>query len=133
MLDGKIVLLGSDHDAVTFLHYVEHVADIPGKRIARYEVPVIENGCRIWRDMEEFDTSAAGVHANWPDRFFAKIVDNFLTRTRNNRARVGAAMAYMFNARELFHFALLLMKAVAADPGAAECLQDRSTDNQRVG
>ena len=30
MLNGKIVLLGSDHDAVTFLHYVEHVADIPG-------------------------------------------------------------------------------------------------------
>jgi aminoglycoside N3'-acetyltransferase len=27
MLDGKIVLLGSDHHAVTFLHYVEHIAD----------------------------------------------------------------------------------------------------------
>jgi aminoglycoside 3-N-acetyltransferase len=27
-IDGKIVLLGSDHDAVTFLHYVEHVAEI---------------------------------------------------------------------------------------------------------
>jgi aminoglycoside 3-N-acetyltransferase len=40
-LDGRIVLLGSDRDAVTFLHYVEHVADIPGKRIARYRVPVI--------------------------------------------------------------------------------------------
>jgi aminoglycoside N3'-acetyltransferase len=26
-LHGKIVLLGSDHDAVTFLHYVERVAD----------------------------------------------------------------------------------------------------------
>ena len=42
LLDGKIILLGSDHDAVTFLHYVEHVADIPEKRIARYEVPVME-------------------------------------------------------------------------------------------
>ena len=71
-LDGKIVLLGSDHDAVTFLHYVEHVADIPGKRIARYQVPVMENGCRVWRAMEEFDTSDDGAHANWPDRFFAR-------------------------------------------------------------
>ncbi|MGA8433046.1 MAG: AAC(3) family N-acetyltransferase [Candidatus Sulfotelmatobacter sp.] len=51
LLDGKIVLLGSDHDAVTFLHYVEHIAEIPGKRIARYEVPVIENGRRTWRAM----------------------------------------------------------------------------------
>jgi aminoglycoside 3-N-acetyltransferase len=43
MLDGKIVLLGSDHNAVTFLHYVEHVVDMPGKRIARYQVPVIDD------------------------------------------------------------------------------------------
>jgi Aminoglycoside 3-N-acetyltransferase len=42
---------------VTFLHYVEHVADIPGKRIARYQVPVMENGCRVWRAMEEFGPS----------------------------------------------------------------------------
>src|ERR1700689_3822937 len=64
-LDGKIVLLGSDHDAVTFLHYVEHVADIPGKRIARYQVPVMEDGWRVWRAMEEFDTSGIGVHPHW--------------------------------------------------------------------
>jgi|SRR5579872_1466538 len=48
-LDGKIVLLGSDRDAVTFLHYVEHVADFTGKRILRYQVPVLENGSRVWR------------------------------------------------------------------------------------
>jgi aminoglycoside 3-N-acetyltransferase len=125
MLDGKIVLLGSDHDAVTFLHYVEHVADIPGKRIAPYQVPVMENGCRVWRAMEEFDTSGDGAHANWPDRFFAKIVDSLLTQTRNTGARVGEAMTYIFSARELFDFALPLMKAVAADPLAAESLKER--------
>jgi aminoglycoside 3-N-acetyltransferase len=126
MLDGKIVLLGSDHDAVTFLHYVEHVADIPGKRIARYQVPVLENGCRVWRAMEEFDTSGDGVHANWSDRFFAKIVDSLLTKTGNNGARVGKAMTYILSARELLDFALPLMKAVAADPLAAESLKERS-------
>jgi aminoglycoside 3-N-acetyltransferase len=115
MLDGKIVLLGSDHDAVTFLHYVEHIADIPGKRIARYQVPVMENSCRVWRAMEEFDTSGDGVHANWPDRFFAKIIDSLLTKTGNSGARVGNAMAYIVSARELLDFALPLMKAVAAD------------------
>jgi aminoglycoside 3-N-acetyltransferase len=80
-LGGKIVLLGSDHDAVTFLHYVEHVADIPGKRVARYEVPVMEDGRRIWRPMEEFDTSSDGVHPHWPERFFAKLVDDFLAKS----------------------------------------------------
>ncbi|HXY52802.1 MAG TPA: AAC(3) family N-acetyltransferase [Terriglobales bacterium] len=126
MLDGKIVLLGSDHDAVTFLHYVEHVADIPGKQITRYQVPIMENGCQVWRAMEEFDTSGDGVHANWPDRFFAKIVDSLLTKTRNHGARVGKATAYILRARELHAFALPVMKAVAADPLAAESLKEQS-------
>ena len=56
-LDGKILMLGCDHDTVTFLHYAEHIADIPGKRVARYKVPVDDSGVRRWRDMEEIDTS----------------------------------------------------------------------------
>jgi aminoglycoside 3-N-acetyltransferase len=127
MLDGKIVLLGSDHDAVTFLHYVEHVVDIPEKRVARYQVPVMENGCRVWRAMEEFDTSGDGAHANWPDRFFAKIIDSLLVKTGNNGSLVGNAMTHLLSARELLGFALPLMKAVAADPLATKCLKEWSS------
>src|SRR5262249_40351725 len=47
-LHGTILLLGSDHDAVTFLHYVEHTADIPDRRVARFKVPVMEGGRRVW-------------------------------------------------------------------------------------
>jgi aminoglycoside 3-N-acetyltransferase len=125
-LDGKIVLLGSDHDAVTFLHYVEHVAEIPGKRVARYYVPVMEDGRRVWRAIEEFDTSGDGVHPHWPDRFFAKIVDSFLIKTGNSGGLVGNAATYIFSARELFEFALPLMKAVASDARAAEPLKEGS-------
>lgn len=49
---------------------------ISGKRITHFQVPVQEDGRRVWRNMEEFDTSDAGVHANWPHRFFAKIVES---------------------------------------------------------
>jgi aminoglycoside 3-N-acetyltransferase len=126
LLDGKIVLLGSDHDAVTFLHYAEHIADIPGRRVARYQLPVIENGCRLWRAMEEFDTSGDGAHVNWPDRFFAKIVDSLLVKTGNNGALVGNAKTHLLNARELFDFALPVMEAVAADPLAARSLMELS-------
>jgi aminoglycoside 3-N-acetyltransferase len=128
LLDGKIVLLGSDHDAVTFLHYVEHVADISGKRIARYQVPVLENNRRLWREMEEFDTSGDGVHPNWPDRFFAKIVDGLLDKTKNKGRRVGDAMTYVLSARELLDHSLPLMQAVAADPLAAQLL-DQARDH----
>jgi aminoglycoside 3-N-acetyltransferase len=124
-LNGKILLLGADHDAVTFLHFVEHVSEIPDKRIVRFRVPVQEDGRRVWRDMEEFDTSGAGVHTNWPDRFFAKIVDAYLTRTRNQGGRVGNALSYILRARGLLDFASPLMEAVAIDPRAADNLSRR--------
>jgi aminoglycoside 3-N-acetyltransferase len=118
-LDGKILLLGSDHDAVTFLHYVDHVAEISGKRIARFQVPVQEDGRRVWRDMEEFDTSGDGVHANWPRDYFARIVDAYLPGTGNQGGRVGDALSYVLRARGLLDFVLPLMEAVAIDPAAA--------------
>lgn len=93
-LDGKILALGCDHDNVTFLHYAEHIVDIPDKRVARYKVPIMENGARVWRDMEEFNTAGDGVHANWPSRFFATIVDNYLAATENRGGLVGDAKCF---------------------------------------
>ena len=113
-LDGKIVLLGSDHDTVTFLHYVEHVLDVPGKRVARFKVPVLENGVRVWREMAEFDTSGDGVHANWPDRFFATLVDGYLEASRNTGGSVGNARCHVFRARGLMEFAQPIMTRVAS-------------------
>jgi aminoglycoside 3-N-acetyltransferase len=123
-LDGRILLLGSDHDAVTFLHYAEHVVDIPGKRIARYHVPVDEHGVRVWREQAEVDTSGAGAHPNWPDRFFAKLVDGYLATSGNGGGRVGHASSYLVRARGLLDFALPIMRAVAAKPSAADDLKE---------
>jgi aminoglycoside 3-N-acetyltransferase len=122
-LDGRILLLGSDHDTVTFLHYAEHVADIPDKRVARFKVPVLDNGRRVWREMAEVDTADAGAHANWPARFFARVVDTYLARTNNRGARVGDAQSFLLDARGLLEFALGVMSAVAADPDAATALR----------
>lgn len=119
---GRILLLGSDHDTVTFLHYAEHVADFPGKRVARYQVPVEENGTRVWRWMEEVDTSDGGAHPHWPDRFFARIVDAHLRRTGNSGGRVGDAATFLIEARDLLSLALEMMPAVAANPAAAASL-----------
>jgi aminoglycoside 3-N-acetyltransferase len=121
-LDGRILLLGCDHDNVTFLHYAEHVVNIPGKRVAKFKVPVDENGTRVWREMEEFDSSDAGAHPHWPDRFFGRIVDTYLRQTDNSGDRVGDARAFLLNARGLLEFALRVMEAVAADARAANTL-----------
>jgi aminoglycoside 3-N-acetyltransferase len=121
-LDGRILLLACDHENVTFLHYAEHVVDIPDKRVARYRVPVIEQGRRVWREMEEFDTSGEGAHAAWPDRFFARIVDTYLARTGNRGGVVGDARCFLLDASGLLALALTVMTAVAADPRAADGL-----------
>jgi aminoglycoside 3-N-acetyltransferase len=113
-LDGRILLLGADHDTVTFLHFAEHIADFPGKRVARFKVPVLENGTRVWREMEEFNTAADGVHANWPDQFFARIVDSYLASAGNHGGKVGDAACFLFSARGLLDFALPVMARVAA-------------------
>ena len=124
-LGGRILLLGCDHDTVTFLHYAEHIVDIPGKRVSRYQVPVNDQGTRAWRPMEEFDTSDQGAHANWPDRFFARIVDTYLAQTKNEGGRVGNALSFLFDAGGLLECALGVMKAVAADPKAADAVLSR--------
>jgi aminoglycoside 3-N-acetyltransferase len=123
-LDGNILLLGCDHDTVTFLHYAEHIVDIPDKRVSRFKVPVMEAGTRVWREMEEFDTSDGGAHAHWPDRFFARIVDTYARRTRNAGGRVGDAPCVLLDARGLLAFALPVMQAVAFDASASETLLD---------
>lgn len=120
-LGGRILLLGSDHDQVTFLHYAEHVADFPDKRVVRYRVPVLVDGARVLRPCEEYDTSE-GAHAHWPDRFFARIVDAYLARTGNAGGRVGNAESFLIDARGLLAFAIEVMEAVARDRGAAERL-----------
>lgn len=110
--DGKILLLGSDHDNVTFLHYAEHIVDIPDKRISWFKVPVSENGVRVWREMAEVDTSE-GAHANWPPLFFAQLVDGYLATTGNRGGPVGDSTSYLFSARGLLDYSLPIMRAVA--------------------
>lgn len=119
-LDGKILLLGCDHDAVTFLHYAEHVSDLPSRTVTRYLVPVLERGGRVWRAMEEIDTNVA--HPNWPERFFARIVDQHLRRTGNSGGLVGDARSHLMSARALLDRALPLMRQLALDHRVADQL-----------
>jgi aminoglycoside 3-N-acetyltransferase len=122
-LDGKILLLGCDHDTVTFLHYAEHIVDIPDKRVAKFKVPVDQNGTRMWREMEEFDTSNEGVHPNWPDRFFSRLVDTYLAQTNNDGGQVGDARSFLLGSPGLLEFALPIMKALATDLRVATSLR----------
>lgn len=117
-LDGRILLLGSDHDTVTFLHYAEHIVDIPGKRVARYKVPVDEEGRRAWKDMAE------------PPDFFARIVDAYLERTDNRGDLVGDAQSFLLDSPGLLDFALQVMAAVARHGASALVRPDAHPHNR---
>jgi aminoglycoside 3-N-acetyltransferase len=114
ILGGKILLLGSDHDEVTFLHHVEHTVDFPGKVITRFKVPYESGGGAVrWQEIQEVDSN--GAHANWPDRFFSEVVDGYLESVGNRGGRVGDATAYLFPARHLYDYAAPIMQRVAND------------------
>jgi aminoglycoside 3-N-acetyltransferase len=119
--DGHVLLLGSNHDEVTLLHHAEHIADFPDKRIARYVVPLIQNGRRTWVPCEEVET-ADRAHDSWPDNFFELIVDNFIAHHDGThacrRGKVGGADAVLMRATALVDHAVLIMVRQARDPHA---------------
>lgn len=110
--DGSVLLLGSLHDEVTLLHLAEHIADFPDKRIARYVVPLLRDGKRVWVPCEEFDTSK-GVHEAFPDDFFAEIIDDFIDEHEGTdicrKGKVGDATSILINAAALVAFAVPIM------------------------
>jgi hypothetical protein len=76
-------------------------------------VPWLEDGERVWKEMREVDTSGAGAHPGWPDRFFAQIVNAHLSRTRNRGSRVGHAHSFLTDASGLLEEALSQMQRAA--------------------
>jgi aminoglycoside 3-N-acetyltransferase len=107
--NGKVLLLGAPLDAVTLLHHSEHVAAIPSKRTARYRVPLLVDGERVWVDIEEYDTGQGIVDWEGGD-YFAVIVRHFLAAGHGRTGMVGAARSYLFGAAALHRFAVQWME-----------------------
>jgi aminoglycoside 3-N-acetyltransferase len=108
---GKVLLLGSPFSNVTLLHYAESVARIPGKRVTRYRVPVLEAGRRVWKHVEEFDTTDGIVEWKGED-YFGLITREFIEQGGSGVAtgRVGNAEAYLLDAGRLHRFAVAWME-----------------------
>ncbi|HEY9683286.1 MAG TPA: aminoglycoside 3-N-acetyltransferase [Oculatellaceae cyanobacterium] len=109
---GKVVLIGSDLDAVTLLHYAEAIAPISEKKIVRIKVPLIRANKREWFDVEEYNSST-GI-CDWQDQFFAVIVQKYLQQ-HGRSGRIGQATTYVLNAKELVEFAVPIMVETAKE------------------
>ena len=115
-LNGQVLLLGSDLDQVTLLHYAEHLfaerLSPTARRIARYRTPLRIEGQRVLRLTEEYDTSA-GV-CDWPEPYFATVLAAYLAAGGSCRqGTVGSAEAFVLPARELVDYAIGHMQNTA--------------------
>jgi aminoglycoside 3-N-acetyltransferase len=104
-IDGKVLLLGSDFDNVTILHYAEHCAKLPNKRVIRRTDKVLSGSTVVEVVIEEFDTSEVVVRA-MPAHYFAQITQQFVNAGDAQTGRVGHARAVLFRAREFVQFAI---------------------------
>ena len=113
---GKLLLLGSDSDQVTLLHYAESIADFPDKIVRTFMVPVMQSGRRVWLNCQEFD-STTGAHANWSPRQFAEITDAFVARHAGTPActagKVGDSGAVLIAMQPFIAFAVATMIRIA--------------------
>lgn len=108
-IGGSVLLLGSPLGNITLLHHAEHMANVPNKRIVHYQVPLLQDGQRIWADVEEYDTGAGIV--DWPGgEYFAAIAQAFIGTGRARAGQVGAACSYLFDAAALDRFAVRWME-----------------------
>lgn len=97
---GRVLLLGAPLDAVTVLHYAETLADIPGKRRVRYEVPVLREGRKVWLPAENFDTNGileVFAREGEPDAV-ESIARDYVAAGNGRRGMVGAAACHLFEA-----------------------------------
>ena len=110
---GKVVLVGAPLDTITLLHHAEHLAQLPDKRVIRYEVPLsVADGTVQWRVVEEFDTEHPVV-AGLDEDYFGTVLAAFLATGQGAEGHVGAAPS-------------VLVDAAAVTAFAVQWLQDRS-------
>lgn len=102
---GKTLLLGAPLDTMTLLHHAEHLADIPGKRIRRYQTPILVDGQIVWRWFEEFDTGIPIVDG-LADDYFADVVEDFLATGQGRRGLIGYAPSVLVEAAPMVEFAV---------------------------
>jgi aminoglycoside 3-N-acetyltransferase len=100
---GKVLLLGAPLSTITLIHYAEHMANVPNKRIAHYRIPMLRRGQRVWVDVEEFDT-CGDVLPNAGQNFEA-IATEYLSLGRGRTGKVGEAQSYLFDADGFAKFA----------------------------
>lgn len=128
--EGKVLLLGSDLDQVTLLHYAEHVAGIPGKVVVRLPTRMLLDGRIQEVVIEEFDTGDPVV-PGMPEDYFECIVREFIEVSQAPSSLVGDARSFLLPARELVRFAVEKMDREYGASSQARAADGRTETSRR--
>lgn len=119
---GKVLMLGAPLDTISLLHYAEHKANIPDKRIVRYRRLMPSPDGPVWTWFEEFDTSEP-VHDALPENCFEIIASEYLARGNGRRGLAGQAESALFDAPGLVEFAIHWIEEFVNTPFNADLFQ----------
>lgn len=99
----QVLMLGAPLDTISMLHYAEHQARIPDKRIRRYRRLMPGASGPEWVNFEEFDTSDP-VNDRLPSNCFELIARDYLETGRGRVGLVGTARSSLFDGADLVKF-----------------------------
>ena len=116
---GKVLLLGAPFQSVTLVHLFEHLASVKGKRVIKYEAPVIEGGQRVLVRIKRFDTRR-DIPGYGADDYFGPMVEDYLRQGGGKRGRVGQAASYMLDAKEFKQFGIFWLESNLTDIKAGD-------------
>lgn len=102
---GRVLMIGAPLDTITMLHYAEHKAQLPDKRIRRYRRLMPGRNGPEWVQFEEFDT-ADPVNDKLPSNCFELIALDYLRAGFGRRGPVGAAESFLFETPHLVPFGI---------------------------
>lgn len=111
----QVLMLGAPLDTVTLLHYAEHQARIPDKRIHTYRRLMPTPAGPQWLSFEEFDT-ADPVNAKFPSNCFERIVSDYLATGLGSQGTVGSALSVLLDGPSLVAFGIEWMEAFFGPP-----------------
>lgn len=100
-LDGYVLLLGVGHGNNTTLHYCEHQADFPSKKIDKEGSAMFVNGQRQWVEYDMLD---------YADDDFVELGTAYENTINYQPGKIGQAEARYLRARPLVEFGIQWMQ-----------------------
>jgi aminoglycoside 3-N-acetyltransferase len=114
---GRVLMIGAPLDTISLLHHAEHKANIPGKRLRRYNRLLPGKDGPVWVEFEEFDTEEP-VNEALPIDCFERIAVDHLAAGFGRKGKVGSADSHLFEAPELVPHAVQWLERFMGRPAA---------------